>query len=198
MKKLLILIFWLPATLLTLFSSFSALYFTQNIKGGSQFLQAQAAELAQKNQYQFTAALPEVLGSFTNVVTTGDARPEILQQFLEKHDSPLEPYADFIVKKSDEIGLDDPRLVVAIAMCESNVCKRIPEDSYNCWGFQNGSTKFPSMEWAIERVVITLKENYLDKGLRTPDEIMPKYAPPSVEKGGPWAKCVNQFLDELR
>lgn len=197
MKKLLILFFWFPATVLTIFSSFLVLYLSQNIKAGNKFLQAQAAELVQQNQYQFSAALPQVLGSFSNVITTGDARPEILRQFLTKHESPLEPYANFIVEMSDSVGLDDPRLIVAIAMCESNVCKRIPEDSFNCWGIQNGATKFPSMEWAITRVAQTLKNQYLDKGLKTPEEIMAKYAPPSVEKGGPWAKCVNQFLEEL-
>lgn len=169
----------------------------QNVKNGSQFLQAQAAELAKKNEYQFYAGLPEVLGSFSKVVTTGDARPEILKQFFNKHQSSLEPYAEFIVQKSDEVGLDNPRLIVAIAMCESNLCKRAPKNSYNCWGFQNGATKFSSMEQAITRVAETLKKDYLDKDLKTPEEIMVKYAPPSVEKGGSWARCVNQFLQEL-
>jgi len=197
-KKLLIILIWLPATILTLTSSFFFLYFSKNIKAGHQFLQAKANELASQNEYQFYARLPQVLGSFNNVVTTGDARPELLKQFLAKHNSPLEPYAEFIVQKSDEIGLEDPRLIIAIAMCESNVCKRIPEDSYNCWGFQNGTTKFLSMEQAIVRVAETLKKNYFDQGLTTPEEIMAKYAPPSLEKGGPWADCVQQYLNQLR
>lgn len=198
MKKLLVLIIWLPATLLTLISSFLTLYITQNVREGKKYLQAQAAELASKNQQEFYAGLPQVLGGFSNVITTGDARAEILRQFLKKHHSPLESYAKFIIEKSDEIGLEDPRLVVAIAMCESTACKRIPEGSFNCWGFQNGATKFPSMKWAITRVIKTLKEDYLDQGLKTPQEIMPKYAPPSVEKGGPWAHCVQQYLDQLQ
>lgn len=198
MKKLLILVVWFPAAMLTLFSSFFALYLTTNVKEGKRYLQAQAADFSQQNEYQFYTGLPSVLGSFSNIVTTGDARPEILRQFLADHKSPLEPYAKFIVEKADEVGLEDPRLIVAIAMCESNLCKRIPEDSYNCWGFQNGTTKFPSMEWAISRVAETLKEQYLDKGLKTPEEIMVKYAPPSVEKGGPWAQCVRQYLNQLQ
>ena len=198
MKKLLVFFIWLPAMILTLTSSFFTLYLTQNVKQGKKFLQAQAVELASQNEYQFYAGLPQVLGSFSNVITTGDARAEILKQFLAEHKSPLEPYADFIVEKSDEVGLEDPRLIVAIAMCESTACKRIPEGSFNCWGFQNGATKFPSMEWAITRVAETLKTQYFDKGLTTPEEIMTKYAPPSVEKGGPWARCVKLYLDKLR
>ena len=198
MKKLLILFFWFPTTILTLASSIFTLYLIQNVKEGKKFLQTQATELASQNEYQFYTALPQVLGSFSSVVTTGDARPEILRQFLKKHNSPLEPYAEFIVQKSDEVGLEDPRLVVAIAMCESNLCKKSPPNSYNCWGFQNGATKFPSMEWAISRVIETLKKEYLDKGLTTPEKIMAKYAPPSVEKGGPWARCVEHFLKKLQ
>ena len=198
MKKLLILSIWFPVAILTIISSFFVLYLTENVKDGKRFLQAQAAELASQNEYQFYAGLPQVLGAFSNVITTGDARAEILRQFLAEHKSPLEPYADFIVEKSDEIGLEDPRIIVAIAMCESNACKRIPEGSFNCWGFQNGATRFPSMEWAISQVAKTLKERYFDQGLTTPEEIMAKYAPPSVEKGGPWARCVELYLNKLR
>lgn len=148
------------------------------------------------NGYQMYAALPAVLGSFSPTLQAGDARPEIVRRYLQKYQSPLLPYADDIVSLSDENNLDF-RLIVAIAQCESNVCKKIPEGSYNCWGFENGNTKFNSWEHAIQRVAKTLKEGYIDQGLVTPDQIMPKYAPPSVEKGGPWAKCVNQFFQEM-
>ena len=73
----------------------------------------------------------------------------------------------------------------------------MPAGSYNCWGFENGATKFSSYEHALERVFKTLKEGYIDQGLTTPEEIMPKYAPPSVAKGGPWAKCVAKFIREM-
>lgn len=138
----------------------------------------------------------EVLGSFTSTVSVADARPELIRRYLEKYGSPLLPFSDFIVSISDKYGIDF-RLIVAIAQCESNVCKVIPDGSYNCWGFENGATHFNSWEHALERVAQTLKEGYYDYGLITPEQIMPKYAPPSVAKGGPWAKCVRQFMDEL-
>ncbi len=145
---------------------------------------------------QLYAALPQEIGAVETRVGTEEARPVILGQYLETQNSPMAPYADFLFKMSEKYGLDY-RLMVAIAQCESNLCKKAPAGSYNCWGFENGETKFLSWEQAIEQVAKTLKEGYIDQGLVTPEEIMAKYAPPSIEKGGPWAKCVNQFLEEL-
>lgn len=197
MKKVLLVVFWFPLTMATLSGALLTLYLFDNVRAGDLLFAKQAKELALKNQYEFYAALPQVLGSLTTVVEAADARPELIRQYLTKYNSPLLPYADLIVKLSDQYNLDF-RLIVSIAQCESNVCKRIPEGSYNCWGFENGATHFQSFEQALERVAKTLKEGYIDQGLTTPDLIMPKYAPPSVAKGGPWAKCVNQFMEELK
>ncbi len=197
MKKVLLVVFWFPLTMATLSGALLTLYFFDHVKAGDLLFAQQAKELALKNQYEFYAALPQVLGSLTTVVEAADARPELIRQYLVKYNSPLLPYADLIVKLSDQYNLDF-RLIVSIAQCESNVCKRIPEGSYNCWGFENGATHFRSFEQALEQVAKTLKEGYIDQGLTTPDLIMPKYAPPSVAKGGPWAKCVNQFMEELK
>jgi len=142
------------------------------------------------------AAVPESAGQVSGVFATDDARPVMVRKYLEKYNSPLLPYAKLILSLSEKYQVDF-RLPLAIAQCESNVCKKIPEDSFNCWGFENGATKFNSWEHALERVFATLKTGYIDKGLVTPEQIMPKYAPPSVEKGGPWAKCVSQFLKEM-
>lgn len=142
------------------------------------------------------AAFPGEVSSISQRVGGDEARPLIIEQYLQKHNSPLFPYAETLFEMAQKYDLDY-RLMVAIAQCESNLCKKSPPDSYNCWGFENGETRFLSWEQAIEQVAKTLKEGYIDQGLTTPEEIMVKYAPPSVEKGGPWAKCVNQFLKEL-
>lgn len=197
MRKVLLVVFWFPLTMVTLSGALLTLYLFDNVKAGDLLFAQQAKELALKNQYEFYAALPQVLGSFTTVVEAADARPELIRLYLDKYHSPLLPYADLIVKLSDQYNLDF-RLIVSIAQCESNICKKIPEGSYNCWGFENGTTHFQSFEQALEQVAKTLKEGYIDQGLTTPDLIMPKYAPPSVAKGGPWAKCVNRFMEELQ
>ena len=142
------------------------------------------------------AALPREIGEVKGDFAVADARPVHAEQYLEKYHSPLLPYSDLIIELSEKYEVDF-RLPLAIAQCESNVCKKMPKDSYNCWGFENGATKFESYEHALERVFKTLKEGYIDQGLTTPEKIMPKYAPPSVEKGGPWAKCVSKFIQEM-
>jgi len=149
-----------------------------------------------KPSTQLFAALPKEDGDVLGVFSSADARPIIIKKYLEKHKSPLLEYSDELLASSEKYGVDY-RLIVAIAQCESNLCKKSPPGSYNCWGFENGDTKFLSWGQALDQVAKTLKEGYIDQGLTTPEEIMPKYAPPSVEKGGPWAKCVNQFMDEL-
>ncbi len=145
---------------------------------------------------QFYAALPQDTGEVLGEINSADARPIIIENYLRKHNSPLFPYADKLLEAAERYDVDY-RLIVAIAQCESNLCKKSPPDSYNCWGFENGKTKFLSWEQAFNQVAKTLRERYLDQGLTTPEEIMPKYAPPSVAKGGPWAKCVSQFMEEL-
>lgn len=154
------------------------------------------SQIASQSPSRLYAAIPEVLGEMSDAIQTGDARPVIIEKYLEAHNSPLLPYADELLAASEKYDVDY-RLIVAIAQCESNLCKKSPAGSYNCWGFENGETEFLSWEQALDQVAKTLREDYLDEGLETPEEIMVKYAPPSVEKGGPWAKCVKQFIDEL-
>jgi hypothetical protein len=128
-----------------------------------------------------------------------DARPLLIQKYLKHYSSSLEPYSQIIVNISDKYSLDY-RLLVAIAQQESNLCKKIPDNSYNCWGFGiygDKVTRFDNFPQAMEAVAKTLKRNYIEKGLDTPEKIMAKYTPPSVEKGGPWAKGVSMFLEEL-
>ncbi len=123
-----------------------------------------------------------------------DKRPFVVSNFLKK--TALEPYSSYIVEVSDKYGLDY-RFVPAIAMKESGGGNKIPNESFNAWGFENGRTRFGSWEEAIDRVAKTLKERYIAKGLTTPDLIMPVYAPPAVENGGGWATAINSYFDKM-
>ncbi len=128
-------------------------------------------------------------------MTFYDGRVANLQAFIRKYNphSPLYELADKIVEVSDKYGLDY-RLLVAIAMQESNLCKRIPKDSYNCWGwgiYGDKVTKFKSYEEAIETVAKGLKEKYVDKGHYTIYTIMRKYNPSS---DGSWGDAVKKFF----
>ena len=123
-----------------------------------------------------------------------DIRPYIVFSFLKG--TPLESYSNQNFEVSDKYGIDY-RLIPAIAMKETGGGRTANTDSFNAWGFENGRTNFTSWESAIETVGKTLKEKYIAKGLTTPDEIMPVYAPPQMLTGGKWAKDINFFFSQM-
>ena len=148
-----------------------------------------------QNQFHSSTA-PFVLGTFTAEANMADGRAANLKAFFRKYNSPLYDKADYIVKISDKYHFDY-RLIPAIAMQESTLCKFIPDNSYNCWGYGiygDTVTRFSSYEEAIDTVGQGIKTNYLDKGLLTASEIMRKYTPSS---NGSWARGVNTVLDWL-
>lgn len=130
---------------------------------------------------------------------TVDSRAKIIKKYLSDYDSPLTPFAETVVNVSDKYQVD-PYLIVSIAQQESNLCKAIPRGSYNCWGYGiygDKVTMFTDYPQALETVISGLRKNYIDMGLKTPEEIMQKYTPPSVDLGGPWARGVRQFMSDL-
>lgn len=161
-----------------------------------QKILAEISELnSPQKQFQLSAA-PYVLESVQTEISIADGRVANLKNFFRKYNSPLFDYADLIVAISDQYHFDY-RLLPAIAMQESNLCKYIPENSYNCWGwgiYGDTVTRFSSYEEAIKTVAKGIKEHYLDKGLVTASKIMEKYTPSS---NGSWARGVNSFLKAL-
>jgi hypothetical protein len=126
-------------------------------------------------------------------VGLADNRVANLKAFFRKYNSPLYNHAEKIVEVSDRYRFDY-RLLPAIAMQESNLCQKIPPDSFNCWGwgiYGDIVTRFSSYDEAIEVIAAGIKKNYLDKGLVTASQIMRKYTPSSQ---GSWAYGVNTFL----
>jgi hypothetical protein len=157
--------------------------------------------------YQYSSimsALPAQTSDIKASFKSADARSEILRQYLEKYKSPLEPFADLIVRLADENDFDY-RWLVAIAQQESNLCKRIPEKSFNCWGWgiypdpsNPGTlkvTRFKSYEDALVRIAPQFKRIFIgDASHKDPHKVMKTYTPPS---DGSWAAGVNQFFSEL-
>lgn len=132
-------------------------------------------------------------------IQTADARIEIIRSFLERYKSPLTPYDHFaqsLVEASDRYGLDY-RLLPAIMMQESNLCKSSDPKIHNCLGFgihERGTLGFDTYEESFDRAARELKANYIDQGLTTPEQIMRKYTPSS---NGSWANSVNQWIAEM-
>lgn len=181
---------------LTIFISFlSLLSISANTTSHNFSLQKNLLD-APRFGAQVYAALPNQQAIVSGGAIAEDARAEIVRQYLEKYNSPLEPYSQLLVAASDEYGLDW-RLLVAIAQQESNLCKKVPDGTFNCWGWgvhSRGTLGFSDYPTAIETVAKGIKEDYLDKGYDTVDEMMTKYTPLS---SGSWAFGVNQFMSEM-
>jgi hypothetical protein len=197
MRSILYFLTFSLITPLTIFTSLFTLNLTSNQRDWQTHSQKTTIKvLPSYNPQVLAPTSSEPAGILEGAVTPADARTEIIRQYLARYNSPLEPYAQLIVNISEKYGLDF-RLLVAIAQQESNLCKKIPENSYNCWGWgihSRGTLYFSSYPEAIETVARGLKEEYLDKGYTTPEEIMKKYTPLSP---GTWAYGVQQFLDEM-
>lgn len=193
----LVVIFFLvtPITLGTSLFSLVALADEEQPEGQVKAVAVNSIDNPQSGARVF-ASLPSSYAAVSGEVGSSDARPEIIRQYLADYNSPLEPHADTLVEASDQYGLDY-RLLTAIAQQESNLCKKIPPGSHNCWGWgihSEGSLGFSSFDKAIWTVSEGLKTEYLDKGYETPEEIMSKYTPLSQ---GSWAFGVEKFMAEL-
>lgn len=196
MRNLLYLLTFFLITPITLFTSLFSLRILASQPAPAENHRTQTLLESPRYGAQVYAALPDPIGKVAGTATVADARVEIIRQYLEKYKSPLLPYAQIFVDTADKYELDF-RLLPAIAQQESNLCKKIPSNSFNCWGWgvhSRGTLRFTSYPEAIEVVAKGLREEYFDKGYTTPEEIMSKYTPLSP---GSWAAGVRQFLEEM-
>lgn len=198
-KNLLLIGLFFLITPITLIISIVSLFSLQTTKLNTLAFENKTADSYSTgfSGVQVYASLPSKIPSVSGEIGIGDARGIIVKNYLKQYNSPLLPYAEDIVKNSDKYGLDY-RLLPAIAQQESNLCKIIPPNSYNCWGWGINSQSnlgFDSFPEGIEIVARGLKLQYLDKGLHTVYQIMSKYNPNSPD--GAWAKGVSQFMSEM-
>lgn len=153
--------------------------------------------ISRQNLSPHYQALPENNNSSVIALSTNDARAEALEELFDEYNSPLKGYGRKIVKEADLHNIDY-RLLPSIAMQESTLCKKIINESHNCWGFGiYGSkvTKFQSYDEAIETVTETLSKKYVRMGLEDPHEIVQKYTP---SDDGKWVNAVNTMMDYIK
>ena len=199
MKKLLLVVGWLAATPIFLFYLIVSVNKISHTRHLSRAIESSVKVVATESPYRMFAALPEQVELISNSIESEDARSLIITNWMTAYKAPLAPYGDVFVKAADKYGLDW-RLLPAIAMKESGGGRAIPVDSYNAWGwgiYGDQVLRFDNWEDGIYTVAAGLKRNYLDQGLTTPEQIMAKYTPPSIELGGPWAQGVQKYFAEL-
>lgn len=201
MKRFYLVSAWLLISSAIILTAIGSFQFYQLYQSQQPSLTTQAE--IEQNVLISSPQQPKLTGEIKGVETvleSGDGRADLVANFLQRHNSPLTPHDYYglkFVEIADKNGFDF-RLLPAIAMQESNLCKAIPEGSYNCLGFgvhSRGTLKFENYEANFERAAKELKANYIDIGLTTPEQIMTKYTPSS---DGSWAASVNQWMAEMR
>ncbi len=178
-------------------SLFSLVVLTKTQPINNQVLAKEESIKFSKSGVKVYASLPGTIPKISGEISVSDARTEIIRQYLAEYNSPLEAFASQIVTASDRYNIDF-RLTTAIAHKESGLCKKIPFNSYNCWGWgihSKGVLGFESFEEGIEVVTKGLRENYVDEGYVGLEEIMSKYTPLS---NGSWAEGVRKFMDRMQ
>lgn len=197
-RKFFLVLIWFPITFIFLIANLTVL--SSTVRAGVQLSPLSTTpEGFADLQISASSQTTQVLGA--NVIAA-DSRALLLESFLRQHQSPLAPYAERIVQKADENEIDF-RLIVAIAMCESNLGKRMPtRDSYNAWGVavytgEESGASFLDWPHAIDWVSDYIKERFYDKGIKDLKEIGAIYAPPSVENGYSWTNCVETFQQSI-
>jgi len=145
-----------------------------------------------------TVKAEEAVVSGSGAIRLGVAKPQFdyrvenLRHYLDRFNSPLAPYSEDFVTYADLYGLDY-RLVPAITGVESTFGKHTPYKSYNAYGWANGKYKFSSWPDSINHVVMTLRNEYINKGATSIAKISRRYAPPSTT----WAGKVSYFIRKI-
>lgn len=153
-----------------------------------------------QSTYHLYKALPGEISDQEVSITKADSRAILVANLFKDNNAPLAAAAAKFIESADKYGIDW-KLLPAIAMQESNGGKVVPNNSFNPFGYgvYGGQTiRYSSWEEAIDKVAQGLKKNYIDIGLKTPYQIMTKYTPPSLTKGGPWAIGVSTFMAQLQ
>lgn len=126
-------------------------------------------------------------------------REEKLKAFLEKKNSPLSEYADYIVKVSDQYDISWT-LIVSIAGKESSFGNHIKPNSFNAWGVMQWDEKgkrsirsFTSWKDGILFEAKLLSNSYRANMNKA---IQEKYCP-SFECSDTWVLHVTEFQKEI-
>lgn len=200
MKKALLI---LPVLAITIFAAITLTFFNFSVlatKNGSQTVpenfKVEGSNLVQSPIDSYYAQIQNQ-GNTLASIGKSDSRPVIIDNFLSRHNSPMQGLGSIFVSVADKYGIDY-RLIPAIAFQESTLGKNMPKNSHNAWGWAiytgaNSGARFHDWEFAIETVAKGIKTDYIDRGLTTPEAMMTRY----TDSDGSWAFGVNFAINEM-
>ncbi|MCB1068397.1 MAG: hypothetical protein KDK56_09455, partial [Simkania sp.] len=107
----------------------------------------------------------------------------------------------------------DWKFLPSLAMQESSGAKSMTANEHKNpfgWGFNDDKNKnnesvynMPSYEESIRTVAFWINNSYIQQGLETPEEIVTKYNPGSVQRAGgmpensEWVRGIRFFYDKF-
>jgi hypothetical protein len=115
----------------------------------------------------------------------------VIHNMLEKHNSPMLGESDSFIKACMTYDLNC-YLLPSISGLESSFGKAMINETHNPFGWGGGTIYFKSWEEAYMSVARGLKNNYLEKGALTINQIAPIYAASPT-----WAQRVSFFLSKF-
>lgn len=115
----------------------------------------------------------------------------VIREVLSKRNSPLADEADAFIDACTTYGIDC-YLLPSIAGLESSFGKHLLPDSHNPFGWGGGRIMFDSWSDAFHAVAKGLRNNYIERGAETIEEIGPIYAASPT-----WAVRVRYFHNEF-
>jgi len=118
-------------------------------------------------------------------------KAKAIEEILSEYQSPLVQESEIFIKSCKKYNLNC-YLLPSIAGLESSFGRFIYPQSYNPFGWGGGYIIFSNWSDAIDTVAKGLKENYLDKGAKTVDEIGVIYS-----QSPTWAVRVNWFINQF-
>ncbi len=119
-------------------------------------------------------------------------KKKVIKTVLAKYESPLLESVDSFISACREFDLDC-YLLPSISGVESTFGKFLIPSTYNPFGWGRGIMPFESFDKAIYTVGKGLRENYINKGAESVEEIGSIYC-----EGNTWAGKVNFFMKEFR
>lgn len=133
--------------------------------------------------------------SSPQVVYDGMTMDELINKLNRSLKSDLSGYGSSFAKYSIEYGVD-PYLAVAVTLHETGCnwnCSNLVKTCNNVGGMKGSGcgeySSFATLDEGIRQMISNLSNNYIQKGLTTPDMIGPKYASSQT-----WAAKINSYM----
>jgi hypothetical protein len=118
-------------------------------------------------------------------------KKKAIRAYLLKRNAPLADHVDTFIKACTTYDLDC-YLLPAITGVESSFGVYMAQGTNNPFGWGRGLMQFTDFDEAIMTVARGLRENYIDKGAETVEQIGAIYC-----EGNTWSGKVNYFMQQI-